>query len=81
MIKLKWKNGYRCTIIECDVCKTEITDLKDGMVVFNSNDYDINNPVFVHKGECDRSYDNHRNQGWMELSDFINNLFYNVSMK
>jgi len=75
-IKFVTDDGLYCPRIYCDVCGLEIDDCQKGNVCHPGTD-----PVFVHKGDCDRSQPRDKQYPWVELRHFMVYLGNNVGFK
>jgi hypothetical protein len=75
-VKFIAEDGLYCPKIFCDTCGLEITDCRQGNVCHPGS-----NPIFVHKGVCDRSQPRCDQYPWMELSHFMLYLGNNVGFK
>ena len=85
MIELvKDHQGYRVLVITCDVCHEPIRQAELAMVRWRRSDGEGKAPVtnleYCHKGQCDQSIRDWRDDPWMELEHFLARLILNTGM-
>src|SRR4051812_33355508 len=88
MISVLYSDGRYRPVVICEKCREPILDAELGMAAFDDdNDTDKKegdyiNVVFLHKGECDRTYGagKHRTGGWNELSHFLFRVCHNAGL-
>jgi hypothetical protein len=77
-LRIVVEDGLHCPKVLCDTCGLEIADCQKGNVCYPDGG---GQPVFVHKGTCDRSQPRDKQYPWMELRHFMVYLENNLGFK